>query len=305
MGRITFTFTDVDGFRIFVYKWAPEAGKPKAAVQIVHGAAEHALRYERFAQFLNKAGYVVYGDDHRGHGKTAGDLSRAGIAGEDGWNGMVKDERQLSEIIKKENPGLPLFLFGHSMGSFIAQQYIECWGGELKGVVLSGSTGLTLIPSEALPFLEQAAAGEARDKVSDAAAGLFAALNAPFEPAKTPFDWLSRDPVEVQKYVDDPWCGFPFTNGLTLDMGRGTVAMLDPQNQAQIPKNLPVLLMSGELDPVGANNSVKALEKSYRDQGIKDVQVILYPEGRHESLNEINRDDVHQDVTGWIDAHLS
>jgi alpha-beta hydrolase superfamily lysophospholipase len=304
MGKSTFTFTDAADFQIFVYKWAPDGGKPKAAVQVIHGAAEHALRYERFAQFLNQAGYVVYGDDHRGHGKTAGDLSRAGIAGEDSWDGMVNDEKQLSEIIKKENPGLPLFLFGHSMGSFIAQSYIECWGSELKGVILSGSTGLTLIPAEALPYLEQAAEGEARDRVSETAGGLFAALNAPFEPANTPFDWLSRDPVEVQKYVDDPWCGFPFTNGLTLDMGRGTLAMLDPQNQARIPKNLPVLLLSGELDPVGARDGVRALEKSYKEHGIKDVQVILYSQGRHEMLNEINRDDVQRDIAGWLDAHL-
>jgi alpha-beta hydrolase superfamily lysophospholipase len=304
MGKSTFTFKDGDGFEIFVYKWAPEGGKPKAAIQVVHGAAEHALRYERFALYLNQAGYVVYGDDHRGHGKTAGDLSRAGIAGQDGWDGMVNGEKQLSEIIRKENPGLPLFLFGHSMGSFMAQSYIESWGEGLQGVILSGSTGLTIIPAEALPLLEQAAAGEMRDKVSEAAGGLFAALNAPFEPAKTPFDWLSRDPAEVQKYVDDPWCGFPFTNGLTLDMGRGTVAMLDPQNQARIPKNLPVLLLSGELDPVGANNGVRALEKSYRELGIKDVQVILYPQGRHEMLNEINRLEVQQDIAGWLDAHL-
>jgi alpha-beta hydrolase superfamily lysophospholipase len=304
MGKSTFTFNDGDGFEIFVYKWAPEGTKPKAAVQVVHGAAEHALRYERFALYLNQAGYIVYGDDHRGHGKTAGELSKAGIAGQDGWDGMVKDEKQLSEIIKKENPGLPLFLFGHSMGSFMAQSYIECWGQELKGVILSGSTGLTIIPAEALPLLEQAAAGERRDAVSEAAGGLFAALNAPFEPAKTPFDWLSRDEAEVQKYVADPWCGFPFTNGLTLDMGRGTVAMLDPQNQAKIPKGLPVLLLSGELDPVGANNGARALEKSYRELGIMDVQVILYPQGRHEMLNEINHDEVQQDIAGWLDAHL-
>jgi len=125
MSATTFQFTDADGFQIFVYKWAPDEGKPKAAVQIVHGAAEHALRYERFARFLNQAGYVVYADDHRGHGKTAGELSKAGIAGKDGWNGMIKDEKQLSEIIQQENPGLPLFLFGHSMGSFLAQRYIH------------------------------------------------------------------------------------------------------------------------------------------------------------------------------------
>jgi alpha-beta hydrolase superfamily lysophospholipase len=303
MSTTTFKFTDPDGFQIFTYKWEPDTGKPKAAVQIAHGAAEHALRYERFAKFLDQAGYVVYADDHRGHGKTAKDLSKAGIAGQDGWNGMVKDEKQLSDIIKIENPGIPLFLFGHSMGSFLAQRYIQHWGGELKGVILSGTTGMAIIPPQALPLMEQAAAGELRDQVP-AGSGLFAALNQPFEPAKTPFDWLSRDEAEVQKYVDDPWCGFAFSNGMTLDMARGMVDMLVPENQTRVPKNLPVLLVSGELDPVGANNGVRALGERYKELGIREVQVILYPQARHEILNETNRDEVHRDVKKWLDDHL-
>ena len=299
----TFTFTDTDDFHIFTYKWAPDKGKPKAAVQIAHGAAEHALRYERFAKYLNQAGYVVYADDHRGHGKTAGDLSKAGIAGPDGWNGMVKDEKQLSDWIKKENPGLPLFLFGHSMGSFLAQRYIQLWGNVLEGVILSGTTGLAIIPPEALPMMEQAAAGELRDQIPTGP-GLFAALNLPFEPAKTPFDWLSRDEAEVKKYIDDPWCGFAFSNGMTLELARGMEDMLVLENQRRVPKNLPVLLVSGEMDPVGANNGVRALGERYIELGIQDVRVILYPKGRHEMLNEINRDDVHKDLTKWLDDHL-
>ncbi len=304
MSATTFTFTDPDGFQIFVYKWAPDDGQPKAAVQILHGAAEHALRYEGFAKFLNQSGYTVYADDHRGHGKTAGELSKAGIAGEDGWNGMLKDENQLSAIIKKENPGLPLFLFGHSMGSFMGQQYIQRWGNALKGVVLSGSTGLAIIPAEALPSMEQAAAGEGRDRLPADPGAMFAAFNKPFEPAKTGFDWLSRDEVEVQKYVDDPWCGFAFSNGLNYGMARGINEMVDPRNQALIPIDLPVLIFSGEMDPVGANNGVRALEQSYKELGIKDVQMVLYPQGRHEMLNEINRDEVHRDVTKWLDDHM-
>ncbi len=303
MSANTFAFTDKDDFHIFTYKWAPDIAKPKAAVQIAHGAAEHALRYARFAKYLNQAGYVVYADDHRGHGKTAGDLSKAGIAGPDGWNGMVKDEKQLSDLIKKENPGLPLFLFGHSMGSFLAQRYIQLWGNVLEGVILSGTTGLAIIPPEALPMMEQAAAGELRDQIPTGP-GLFAALNQPFEPAKTPFDWLSRDESEVKKYIDDPWCGFAFSNGMTLEMARGMVEMLVPENQKRVPKNLPVLLVSGEMDPVGANNGVRALGQRYKELGIQDVQVILYSQGRHEMLNEINRDEVHKDLTKWLDDHV-
>jgi alpha-beta hydrolase superfamily lysophospholipase len=303
MSSTTFTFTNADGLQIFVYKWAPDDKKPKAAVQVVHGAAEHALRYERFAKFLNQRGYVVYGDDHCGHGKTAGDLSKAGIIGKSGWTGMVNDEKQLSEIIRKENPGLPLFLFGHSMGSFLAQRYIQRWGGELKGVVLSGSTGLPIIPPQAMPLLEQAAAGEKRDQFPTGG-GLMDALNDPFQPAKTPFDWLSRDEAEVQKYVDDPMCGFAFSNGMTLEMARGINEMLVPQNQELVPKDLPVLLASGEMDPVGAYNGVRALEQRYKELGIKDVQAILYPQARHEILNEINHDEVQRDVTKWLDEHV-
>lgn len=303
MSSTTFTFTDPDGFKIFTYKWAPDAGKPKAVVQVAHGAAEHALRYERFAKFLNQAGYVVYADDHRGHWKTAGDLSKAGNAGIDGWNGMIKDEQQLSDLIKKENPGLPLFFFGHSMGSFIAQRYIQHWGNQLKGVILSGTTGLAIIPPQAIPMMEQAAAGELRDQVPTGP-GLFAALNAPFEPAKTPFDWLSRDEAEVQKYIQDPWCGFAFTNGMTLDMARGMLDMINPENQKLVPKNLPILLVSGEMDPVGAYNGVQALGDRYKEVGVKDVQVILYPQGRHEMLNEINRDEVQRDIVKWLDEHV-
>ncbi len=304
MGTTTFTFTDPDHFQIFVYKWMPEGGHPKAAVQVVHGAAEHALRYERFAQFLNQSGYVVYGDDHRGHGKTAGDLSKAGIAGENGWNGMLEDEKQLSDIIRKENPGLPLFLFGHSMGSFMSQQYIQRWGHSLKGVILSGTTGLALIPPETLPYFAQAAAGEGRDQLPADPGALFAPFNKPFEPAKTAFDWLSRDEAEVQKYIKDPWCGFGFSNGLTYGMARGINEMIDPRNQALVPKALPVLMIGGEMDPVGVYNGVRALEQRYKELGIKDVTVILYPEARHEVLNEINRDEVQRDVLKWMDAHI-
>ena len=137
----TFTLKDPQGFEIFVYKWAPQPGVPvKAVVQIAHGAAEHALRYKRFALFLNAAGYIVYANDHRGHRKTAGTLDKAGIAGEDGWNGMANDLKLISDRIRAGNPGLPLVFFGHSMGS-LASKYVRSSGNELATVILSGTTG--------------------------------------------------------------------------------------------------------------------------------------------------------------------
>jgi len=140
--QTTFTFSDSDGFEVFVYKWSPaDDRKPKAAIQITHGAAEHGGRYARFGEFLAANGYVVYADDHRGHGKTAGTLEKAGTVGPAGWNGMMESVHELSEIIKKENPGLPLIFFGHSMGSMMGQRYMQLWGDEILGIVLSGTFG--------------------------------------------------------------------------------------------------------------------------------------------------------------------
>lgn len=301
---ITFRFTDPEGYEIFVYRWGPPADVAvKAVVQVEHGAAEHALRYERLARVLNKQGYVVYADDHRGHWKTAGTMEKAGICGPDGWNWMVKDARQLTDIIKENHPELPVFLFGHSMGSMMAQQYIQNWGEELAGVIICGSTGISMVDAAVVPMAEAAAQGEAADQPSELFAGLFASVNAPFEPVKTPFDWLSRDEAEVQKYIDDPWSGFMFTNGMTYEFVKGMVNLFDPENEARIPKNLPVYVISGEMDPVGANNGVMVLVNRYKDElGIGDVSYRIYPGARHEILNETNRDEVHSDIVAWLDG---
>jgi len=308
MQSTTFTFKTPDGPEVFVYQWSPEAGvKPKAAVQIAHGAAEHGLRYERFGRFLADAGYIVYANDHRGHWKTADALEKAGIAGPDGWNGIIRDVRQLNEIIRKENPGLPVFFFGHSMGSLIAQQYIQNWGGELKGAILSGTFGsLGGDPAAIAAMGEQAAQAQGDDAPSQIFIGMFANFNQAFEPVKTGFEWLSRDEAEVQKYVDDPWCGFPFSNRLVIDMFAGAAGIWAPENEARIPKNLPLLVASGELDPAGANTaSVKQLVERYRGYGIRDITVKFYPQARHEILNETNCWEVECDILNWIETVLA
>ena len=298
----TFSFTDPDGYEIFVYQWGPPADVAlKGVVQVEHGAAEHALRYERLARVLNQQGYIVYADDHRGHWKTAGTMDKAGVCGPDGWNGMVKDAWQLTEIIKEKHPGLPVFLFGHSMGSLMAQQYIQNWGEKLSGAILCGSTGISMVDAAVLPMAEGAAQGEAANQPSELFAGLFASVNAPFEPVKTPFDWLSRDEAEVQKYIDDPWSGFLFTNGMTYEFIKGMVNLFDPVNEANIPKNLPVFVISGELDPVGANDGAMVLVNRYKDVlGLSDVNYRIYPGARHEILNETNRAEVHSDILDWL-----
>ena len=305
--KSTFTFTDPDGFKIFVYKWAPDEGVTlRAAVQIAHGAAEHALRYERFAEFLNQHGFVVYANDHRGHWMTAGALEKAGICGEDGWYGIVKDAKQLSDVIQEQYPEVPFFLFGHSMGSMIAQDYIQRWGDQLDGVILSGSVGgLGDNVDQTVALAEQLVQTQGADQPSALFGQMFAGFNEPFQPAKTGFEWLSRDVNEVQKYAVDPWCGFAFTNGMTYEFLKGGLKIWSPENEALIPADLPMLVFSGAQDPVGGNTlGVKALVDRYAENGIEEITLKFYEGGRHEMLNETNRDEVHQDVLAWLEAHL-
>ena len=302
----TFTFTDPDDFHIFVRKWTPPAGASlKATVLAAHGAAEHSLRYARLAEYLNASGYVVYAPDHRGHWMTAGSLDKASYAGPDGWNGMLKDMHQLAGIMHQEYPGLPLFLFGHSMGSLMAQGYIESWGVELEGAILSGTFGSLPGVEQILPMAEGLAQGETADQPSMIFGNMFGSFNAPFAPGKTGFEWLSRDETEVQKYVDDPWCGFPFTNAMVYELFKGGLQTWRPESEACIPKDLPLLVFSGEQDPAGGNTvSVKELVQRYQAQGIKEITVKFYPGARHETLNETNREEVMQDLLAWLDKHV-
>jgi alpha-beta hydrolase superfamily lysophospholipase len=301
-----FTLQAPEGVEIFVYKWAPPEDQPlKAIVQLAHGAAEHALRYERFAQTLTQAGFLVIANDHRGHWKTAGSLEQAGIAGPDGWNGMLRDLKEVSDCIRSDYPNLPFFFFGHSMGSFLAQRYIQLWGAGLAGVVLSGTSGSLGDVDATIALLEQVIHVQGRDAPSEAFGQMFAGFNAAFEPVRTGFEWLSRDEAEVQKYVDDPWCGFPFSNGLVLDMFEGAADIWTDESEACIPKELPVLMISGALDPVGANTAaVNLLADRYQAQGLQNVMVKFYENARHELLNEINRDEVQADILDWLEKHL-
>lgn len=279
-------------------------GVPKAAVVIAHGMAEHAARYGRFADALASAGYAAYAPDQRGHGRTAGD-GRLGWAGRDGWNGMVRDLDRLTVLVSERHPGIPLVLFGHSMGSVLAQRFAQLHGGRLAGLILSGTFGAArnigagIAAARALLLLH----GERAPAVLQRA--MFADFNKPFSP-RPGFDWLSRDAAEVRRYADDPRCGFTFSNRLLVDMLRGYVATWDPANERRIPAALPVLLFSGARDPVGANTrSVTALAERYRAAGIRDVEVRFYPDARHEMLNETNRDEVVRDVLAWLAARVS
>lgn len=306
----SFSFKAEDGVDVFVYSWNPDHGvKVKGLVQIAHGMAETAARYVRFAEVLTKNGYVVYANDHRGHGKTAGSLENVGyLAEKDGLELLVNDMHQLSTLILNEYPTLPLFLFGHSMGSFASQRYIMLYGDVLKGVILSGSNGSqTLLHNIGLIISKYEVKKHGRKAKSNKMNQLsFGSYNKPFRPNRTEFDWLSRDNEEVNKYIADPYCGNVFTAGFFYDFMKLFRILDNEKNMELVPNNLPIFLFSGDKDPVGNyGKGVIKLFNAYKKHGIKDITMKLYPGGRHESLNEINRDEVMNNAIQWLDQKVN
>jgi len=305
MQASTFALKAPDGVSLTVHRWLPET-PPKAAVQIAHGLAEHAARYARLAGALCGAGYAVYADDHRGHGQTAKTPDDLGFfARSGGWNACIGDLRQLRDRIAAEHPGVPVVLMGHSLGSFMMQQFIGQHGASLAGAVLSGTNGkppAIAAIAKLLARFERLRLG-ARGQSALLNAMLFGAFNKPFAPARTPFDWLSRDPEEVDKYIADPLCGFVPSVQLYIDMLGGLSAAAKPTCQAGIPKALPIYIFNGSRDPVSGN--VGQLLAAYRAAGLKNVTYKVHPEARHECLNEINREEVTRDLIAWLDAAVA
>ncbi len=309
MKETEFQFKSHDETPIYAVKWEPHAEQsPKGIVQIVHGMAEHIGRYKRFAESLTNAGYLVYGEDHRGHGRTAKEGDPLFFHEENGWDCVVRDVKRFNDLIREEIPHLPIILFGHSMGSFISKCYIQRYGGSISGVILSG-TGYATKWSNALPVW---LAG--RDVKRDGAQALSRTVAPivakrylkPFQPIRSESDWLSRDEIEVDQFIQDPLTGQPPSAGFYLDMLKGMTEMDDPSRLEQIPKDLPVFLISGTRDVVG--NFGKSIHKSvanYRKVGLLKVEFKLYEDARHELLNETNREEVTEDVLNWIDLQIN
>jgi len=307
MQETSFVLEAHDGQSIACYQWSGDAA-PKAVVQIAHGASEHAARYRRFAEALVDAGYAVVANDHRAHGRTADDFGRFGVARPGGWFAIIEDVRTLNQHIQSEFPGLPIVLFGHSMGSMIAQRYLQKWGGGLTALVLSGTTGGLGLDQATLDMIVGIGAGDQADQPSEIFAAMFAGFNEPFAAdvgdGATGFEWLSRDDAEVQKYVEDPWCGEPLSNGYVADMLSGTSSMWQPESEQAIRRDLPIYVMSGTEDPVGGENasSVRELCARYEELGAGPITLKLYEGARHELLNETNRDQVTTDVIDWLNS---
>jgi alpha-beta hydrolase superfamily lysophospholipase len=288
MPSTPFSYLSADGLEISGQRWDPD-GEPVAAVQVTHGMGEHVLRYEELAQALTRAGFVVYGQDHRGHGGTA-HPGAEGDLGPDGWPALVDDIGLLSAKIRTEYPKLPLFLLAHSMGSFAAQQYLLDHSADVDGVILTGTGSIDLLE----PALDL-------DQPLD-----LAMFNLAFQPARTDFDWLTRDEAIVDAYISDPMCGFGIDTASAKAMFAGARRLADPAQVAAMRSDLPVYLAAGEKDPVnGGLTLLNTLADRYREAGITDLTVQIYPDARHEILNETNRDEVVAGLIGWINRRLA
>jgi alpha-beta hydrolase superfamily lysophospholipase len=298
----TLTIARPDGHALFTRVWRPEA-PPRAVVQIVHGLAEHSARYARLAEALTAAGYAVYAHDHRGHGPACPPADLGYFADRDGWRKLLDDMQAVAERIAADFPGVPRIFLGHSMGSFLGQTYIAERGGDIAAAVLSGSSGpppAILAVGKRLVAFERWRLGP-RGKSPLVQALLFGEQNKPFRPTRTAFDWLSRDAAEIDKYVADPLCGFPLTNQLAADLVGALANLASPKLAARVPKSLPIYVFSGARDPVGAK--LQGLLEVYRAAGL-DVTAKIYPDARHETLNELNRGEVTRDLIAWLDARV-
>ena len=292
------TLSDPHDVEIFYRRWLPDEGEPRSVVLVLHGMSEHSGRYGRFAEALIGAGHAVYALDHRGFGRTSA-VTGPGKTGPGGFDGVLGAIRALHDKAVDEMGSLPVIVFGHSMGSMFTQAYVQ-QHHDLAGFVLSGSTSPTPELGELVTGLEAMVEAGAADEVLDALGG----FHEPFAPTRTDYDWLSRDEAEVDAYIADPMCGDG--NPVTVGFVAGMLGMLrdasGPEAIAAIPDGTPVLLATGEADPVSNGAAaVRTLEQQYRDAGL-DVAAKYYPEARHEILNETNRDEVTADIVGWIDG---
>ena len=302
-----FTFPSCDGVHeIYARQWLPE-GPVRAVVQIAHGVAEHIARYDDFMQFLTEQGIAVVGNDHLGHGRSTRSADELGYFGvEKGWNHVVGDIHRLHRKIKGEYPDVPVFLFGHSMGSFLSRTYAILNGEDLDGLILCGtghqskamvSAGLTASALE----IRRHGPDYRSEMLNDMA---FGSYNKEFEHVFTPSDWISRERSVVDRYLADPYCGFLPTAGLFHEMMRGISYVTDNGNIRKMPKDLPVLFISGAADPVGENGKgVMRAYSAFIGAGMMDATLKLYPGARHELLNETNKEDVYMDVLCWLNRY--
>lgn len=306
----TFRFPSCDGeHQIFARQWSPDSGQPKAVVQIVHGISEYIDRYAPVARFLASHGFVVVGCDHLGHGRTALSPEEYGFFREmDGWHTVSGDVRRLRVLMGQKYPELPYFLLGHSMGSFLARTYLIDWPGTLTGCILSGTgqeaPALISAGRRIASMICKTSGPRTHSKMIEKLA--FGTYNKQFAPARTRADWISRDEQIVDAYVADPLCSFMPSAGMFRDMMEGLQYIAKKDNLKKMDPTTPIYFFSGDKDPVGANGAgVHKVVGFFEQASCQDVTLRLYPDGRHEMMNEINRDEVFADLLNWLDSKLN
>ena len=288
--------------KLHACRWLPE-GQPRAIVQILHGIAEFVERYDDFANFLAGNGIAVVAEDHMGHGQSIDGGSKQGYF-QGGWFAAVDDSYQLLKDTQAAYPGVPYFLLGHSMGSFMARTVLCRYPDSgIAGAIISG-TGWQ--PTFAMPMMvklmelickkgDETVPNEKLQKM------IFGGYNSKIQNARTGSDWLTRDETVVDAYVAHPLCGFTPSSGLFRDMMVGIHYIQQPKNLDAMQKDLPVFFVAGDQDPVGSyGKGVQQACAAFKKHGMQDVAIKLYPEGRHEMLNELNKDEVYEDLLKWI-----
>ena len=295
-----------DGCSIHALEWAPE-GPPRGIVHLVHGISEHIGRYDETARFLAEHGFLVCGEDHLGHGRTVTDGSYGFFAPENGWTLAARDVRALRKLEGARHPNLPYLLLGHSMGSFLTRTHLILWPGTVSGAVLMG-TGQEPAPLVALG--KRISALECRRLGPRGVSPLvhtlsLGAYNRRFRPSRTPSDWLSRDPAEVDAFLADPLCQSRPTVSLFRDMMGGLQLIARRDQLARMDPSVPVCFLSGQEDPVGGmGRGVEQVVRMFQDAGCRDLSLHLYPGARHELFHEQNRREVWADLLDWLEDRL-
>lgn len=302
MGLNLLYLTSFDNHQTPIYQWLPSSS-PKAIIHIIHGLQEHALRYTQVAETLVQNGYAVYAHDNRGHGAAAKVL---GDAGDNFFDNQVKDIDTIVQYHRSNHPGKKIFLLAHSMGSLLAQRYFQLHGNNIDGLILSGSNGTPdpLLPMMlAIQWLQRKVYGpQHKSKIFNQI--LLKKFNQPFQPTRTKFDWLSRDKAVVDKAMQDKQMGFDCTTSFYYSLTLGVKAIFKKENIQAIPKDIPVYIFSGDKDPAGLlGKGVTQLYNNWKSAGIKDIEFKLYTNGRHEMMNEINREEVMNDLLAWLEKH--
>ncbi|MCR5613924.1 alpha/beta fold hydrolase [Treponema sp.] len=307
----SFFQTMSDGTEVCVNRWIPD-DEAKAIIVISHGMAEHSLRYDGTASFFADAGFIVSAHDHRGHGKTAQKQIEKGqpgfgyLADKHGYEKVRDDLLEVIQQVKKDFPGKKVILLGHSFGSFITQSFIENYSDQIDACILCGSSG-PIPPARLGVFLSNICYlfGQKKRKNNTLGRMAFAGYNNHIKNAKSDFEWLSRDEQNVQMYIADQWCGFDMTTEFYHEMFRILTHIHKIKNIKKISRDLPIYIMSGKEDPVSSyGKSLENLYNTYKSIGIKSIDMKLYPEDRHEILNEVDKETVISDTLAWINSHI-